>query len=116
MRIFGARCFYREHALAYPKAQCTYLWQSRGRNLYRNFDKRDENQLSDAGRQHPENPNSAPLLRGKQEIDLLWHSKLGQCQQGPLTIGLQSLLFDLPTKADEPHLAMGLLSEFPSPR
>ena len=78
---------------------------------------------------HPENPNLANLLRKKQEVQLPWPSKLGQCQQDPFTIGLKSelsspscqprltslfcplvyyqsspLLGGQPTKANKPHL------------
>ena len=64
-------------------------------------------------------PNWAPLLTKKQEIQLPRPNKLEQCQQGPLTIVLKSDLpsnkGELQTKTDEPLLSLCLLSEFLSP-
>ena len=49
-----------------------------------------ENKLGNTGTPHPINPNWAPLLIEKQDIQLPWPSKLGKFQQRPLTIGLKS--------------------------
>ena len=62
-----------------------------------------ENQLWKAGTPYLVHSSWAPLLRKKQEIQPPWPSKLGLCQQGPLAVG------ELPTKTDEPILAVYLL-------
>ena len=49
-----------------------------------------ELQLGKAGTPHPENPHWPPLHRKKQEIQLPWPRKLGRCQSGPLAVGLRS--------------------------
>ena len=105
--------FHKEHALAYPKPQLTDQWQYRGTTILRNV---EDNHQRQAGMPHPEDKNWAPLIRIKHGVQLPWPSNVGWCQRGSHAIGLQSnfpLQDELPTKADEPILPVGLLSEFP---
>ena len=90
MTIFGARCFEGSMPLLIPShtlQTCGSREILTSTTIVSNV---MENQLGKEGTPHIENLNLPTLLRKKQEVQLPWPRKLGQCQQGPLAIGLKS--------------------------